>query len=106
MKWKWILAIAAVLLVAAALVLAYRQMNQERKADAERDKPMAAKSGASIGTNGEIVLTLDRETQTRIALRIEVAKAAKLKPELKGYGRVVDPAPLAALVAELETAEA
>jgi hypothetical protein len=106
MKWKWMFALGVVLLAAGGLVFAYHEMSKERKAEAEREKPVTAKSRVSVGTNGETILTLDRETQARIALKSEPAKPAKIKPEVKGYGRVIDPAPLTGLVAELDSAEA
>ena len=46
-------------------------------------------------------MTLDAETQNRIGLKVESPLAAQWQPELKGYGRVLDPAPLAALMADL-----
>lgn len=57
-------------------------------------------SRAQRGTNGEMVLKLDRDAQERAGLQVEPLAAARLSPEVKGYGRVLDPAPLAALVAE------
>ena len=55
--------------------------------------------------NGETILTLDVAAQKLVGLRIEPVRPAKLNPELKGYGRVLDPAPLLALVTELATAQ-
>jgi len=91
---------------AVALVFAYLEMSKERKLEAAREKPVAAKSRASFGTNGEAVVTLDEETQKRIALKVQPVAPGTITPELKGYGRVLDPAPLAALSAELAAAEA
>ena len=58
------------------------------------------------GTNGETFLKLDKETQSRMGLKTAPLAAASLKPEVKGYGRVLDPAPLAALLVESATAKA
>jgi len=58
------------------------------------------------GTNGESFLKLDAEAQRHIGLKIEPIAAAQLPPEVKGYGRVLDPAPLAALHIEGESARA
>lgn len=49
-------------------------------------------------------LHLDVAAQARLALKIAPAAAGTLPRELKAYGRVLDPAPLAALAAELFTA--
>ncbi|MDB6022897.1 MAG: hypothetical protein JWQ04_2754, partial [Pedosphaera sp.] len=46
------------------------------------------------------------ETQKLIALKVEALAAAQLPPETKVYGRVMDPAPLAALMTELASAQA
>jgi len=57
------------------------------------------------GASGEAILTLDRETQKRIGLKAERVLPATMNPELKAYGRVLDPAPLAALSLELVSAQ-
>lgn len=57
------------------------------------------------GTNGETFLHLDAKTQTLMGLRVSPLAAVKLQPEVKGYGRVLDPAPLAALLTEVAYAE-
>lgn len=95
--------VAAVVTVAAvvALIFAYREMSQERAAEAEREKPVASESKVSRNAGGETVLTVDEETQKRMALRIEPLVAMQLEPEVKGYGRVLDPGSLVSLVAEL-----
>ena len=43
--------------------------------------------------------------QQRIGLHVEALAAKSLPPEVKAFGRVLDPAPFVALVAELETAK-
>jgi hypothetical protein len=57
-------------------------------------------------TKGNVVVKVDAETQKLIALKIEPLAAAQLAPELKAYGRVLDPAPLVALMNELASAQA
>ena len=91
---------------AAALVFAYLAMSKERKLEAARDKPIAPKSRAGVGTRGEPIVTLDEETQKLIALKIQQLAAVIIQPEVQGYGRVLDPTPLAVLSAELASAEA
>lgn len=58
------------------------------------------------GTNGETFLKLNAEAQTRMGLKTAPLAAAQLKPEVKAYGRVLDPAPLAALLVEKAGAQA
>ena len=72
----------------------------------EPDQSNAEKSPVERGARGEMIVTLDAETQKRIGLKTETPLAAQWQPEVKGYGRVLDPAPLAALVVELGVARA
>jgi hypothetical protein len=102
---KILIAIIAVVAV-TALIFAYLKMSKERAAEREREKPVASESKVSRNASGEIVLTMDEETQKRIALKIAALAPIQLKPEVKGYGRVLDPAPLSSLVAELVSARA
>lgn len=80
-------------------------------ADADDAKP-APKAEAPEGptnsrdTNGNAVVKISGEIQKQIELKIETLPAAQMAPELKAYGRVVDPGPLAALLTELASAQA
>jgi hypothetical protein len=56
------------------------------------------------GTNGETILTLDTETQKRIGLEVANPVVMQWQPELRVTGRVADPLPLVAAVADLESA--
>ena len=60
----------------------------------------------SRDTNGNAVITMSQEMQKELGLQVKNPEALELGPELKGYGKVLDPAPLAALATELATAEA
>src|ERR1051325_5041874 len=55
---------------------------------------------------GRVVVHIDDETQGNMGLLVAVPEAAQVSPELKGYGRVLDAAPLAALMIELASAQA
>jgi multidrug efflux system membrane fusion protein len=103
---KRILLIAIAIAVAGGLIFAYLQMSKERAQEAEREKPVAAESKVSRNTNGETVITIDAETQKRLALKIEGLTAGRLPPEIKGYGRVLDPTSLSSLAADLMAARA
>src|SRR6266853_3367361 len=106
MKTRWIIALFAAAGVMAGLIFAYVEMSKEREREKEREKPVMAKSRVTPGTNGEAILTLDRATQKRVGLKAERVLPATINPEAKGYGRVLDPAPLAALSLDLVSAEA
>lgn len=70
------------------------------------EKKGEPESRVKRGPNGEILLTLDEETQKLMGLQTAEIAPAQLKPELKGYGRVLDPAALAAVAADVETSQA
>jgi membrane fusion protein, multidrug efflux system len=72
-------------------------------ADAD-EKPNATQPQIK-SMNGETVVTLDAETQKRIGLEITNLTAVEWQPEVKGYGRVIDPTPLIDLLNDLGRAE-
>ena len=53
------------------------------------------------GTNGETFLKLGKAAQEHVGLKITVLEAAELKPELKAFGRVLDPSSLATSLTEI-----
>ncbi len=55
---------------------------------------------------GQTVIKLDPNEQARIGLKVALLQAAEAPSEVKGFGRVLDPAPLAALATEGATAQA
>lgn len=67
------------------------------------EKPPASR--VSHGTNDDVIITLDAETQQRIGLAVTRLTATNLAAGVKGFGRVLDPLPLIQLVAELGPAE-
>jgi hypothetical protein len=60
----------------------------------------------SRDTNGNPVISMSDEMQGDLGILVKSPVAFQLSPELKGYGKVLDPAPLAALVTEVATAQA
>jgi hypothetical protein len=59
-----------------------------------------------LHTNGQTFVRLDKEAQEHAGLKVAPLAGATLKPEVKGYGRVLDPSPLAALLIESAAAGA
>ncbi len=53
-----------------------------------------------LHTNGQTLLKFDKEAQEHMGLKVAALEPATLKPEVKGYGRVLDPSPLALLLVE------
>lgn len=95
---------------ALQLILAAACLALAACAPHEADKPAEKKepekpSPVSHNEAGETVLKLDAETQKRIGLKLEPLAAATHRPEVKAFARILDPAPLTALVSELATAQ-
>lgn len=64
------------------------------------DQPAEAPDKAEVKAG----VMIDAATQERIGLKTEFPTATQWQPEIKGYGMVIDPAMLAAAVADLESA--
>jgi hypothetical protein len=80
--------------------------HEQAAAPAGDEKKEKSESRVSHGTNGETILTLDAETQKTMGLAVAPLESSELAPEIKGFGRVLDPAPLAGLVTDFAAAGA
>jgi hypothetical protein len=80
---------------------------QGKDADDQASSNQSSQTESRVrqGTNGEIVVTVDTETQKVMGLQVAVLSASQINPEMKGYGRVLDASPLAVLVTELSAAQ-
>lgn len=82
------------------------------KPDAKADSKDAEKKDAEPASrvtkdkDGLVSIKLDDETQKRLDLKVEAITATQFTPELKVYGSIVDPSPLAALITEFSGAKA
>ena len=91
-------------------------MKQRQAAPPAADKKEAAAAAPaeedeagpqlSRDTNGNPVISMSDETQGDLGILVKSPAACQMSPELKGYGKVLDPAPLAALATELAMAQA
>ena len=73
----------------------------------EQEAPVQAEeSFVQHDAGGQTTIKLDPNEQTRIGLRVASLQAAQAPSEIRGFGRVLDPGPLAALVTEGATARA
>src|SRR6266496_519656 len=81
----------------ASLLAACSKTGEEK----ESQNPKAEESHVKRDAHGEMIFTLEVETQTRIGLKAESPAAVQWQPETKAYGHALDPAPLASLMAEL-----
>ena len=102
---KKIILLFFVAVVAGASIWAFLKIRNHRLPEAEGEKQPAEVSRVQRSTNGETIITLDAETQKRIGLQVAALMVTNVSREIKGYGRVLDPAPLAALTAELVSAQ-
>lgn len=100
--------LAGVVLAAAgtALYLKYPQLGRGQESDEQAPAEQAAESFLQHDAGGRTLVKLDQETQTRMGLKTAPVVTAQISPEVKGYGRVLDPAPLAALMTEAMSARA
>ena len=80
------------------------------EAGAAEKQPAAAEEEAgphvSRDTNGLVVIAINDEAQGQLGLVVKKPQPFQMSPEIKAYGRVLDPAPLAALLNELAAARA
>jgi hypothetical protein len=91
------IATAAVLIVGCA---------KKEAAPADEKKSAEPESRVKRGTNGEVVITLDAETQKRMGLETVTLAATQFAPEIRAVGRVMDPAGVSSLVADFISARA
>lgn len=78
-------------------------------AKATEAKPVeeeAAGPRVTRDAHGNAVIALSDEARGKIGIQGTNPSPMQMSPELKGYGRVLDPAPLAALLLELASAQA
>jgi hypothetical protein len=94
------------LVILSIVLCACAQKKEEAPKEASGEKPAEAESHVKRGTNGEVIVTVEAKMQPTIGLQTAPLQPAQLNPELKAYGHVLDPSPLASIVAELVTAEA
>lgn len=79
----------------------------KREAAPATDEPNSAAAETHVhrGANGETFLQFDAATQKTIGLEVATLMAVKHEPEIKCFGRVIDPAPLAELLIQYRKAQ-
>ena len=93
---KLIIGLICGLALGGTAVWFYGPRRSAPEAKEEKKEENKEVSFVQHATNGETFLKLDKETQERMGLKTAPLRAARLKPQVQGYGRVLDPAPLAA----------
>lgn len=84
-----------------AIYLKYPRVEQQQEPEEQAEELFLQRDVA-----GRTLVKLNQDTQTHMGLKVQPLAAAQMAPEVKGYGRVLDPAPLAALVTEAASVQA
>jgi uncharacterized protein YukE len=102
----WVLALALLGGVATGAIFLYQRGKAERDKEAEREKPIETPSKMSRTKDGEIALEFPSDERSRLGLKTAPLLERSELPEVTSYGRVVSPALLLALEADLGSAQA
>jgi hypothetical protein len=102
MKNIWI-GIVIGLLAGGAAVWIWAGHHEGGEKETEKEA-VENKSHVVHDTNGETYLKLDKEAQEHAGLKMAALEPAELKPEVKAFGRVLDPAPLATALTDIAIA--
>src|SRR5579863_248832 len=105
-RQKWIAAAVSLLAVPVIFVWLFGGGSRDKGEGDEAEQVVSAPPKISRSSSGEVVVELSRDDQARIGLETEKVSAASRSQEATAYGVVLDPAPLAALNAELASTRA
>lgn len=92
---------------AVSLAPACRDSDHDHDQNAGHHGEAAVMSESRVkrAADGRVTVTLDAATQQRVGLKTALPQPATLNPEVKAYGRVLDPGPLGALISEVVNAQ-
>ena len=102
----WLLGLGIVAGVVVGLGYVYRVSREGQARERERDLPVQVPPKDNRTASGEPMVALEAEMRQRAALKLAAVAATTNSPETKGFGKVLDPSPLAALQGEWLAAEA
>jgi hypothetical protein len=106
---KPIMAFASAFLVGGLLITGCSRGGPEAPA-AEKKAPESAEEDAgpqvSRDAKGNVIITISDEAQGNMGLLVKKPEVAQVSPEVKGFGRVLDPTTLVSLINEFATARA
>src|SRR5436853_3668004 len=85
---KWIIAVVLAAGLIVVLGLAFIEGRDEIARERAREAPIKVAPRISRTPEGDLVVTIDRETQQRIGLEAKEVAAETLHPEVVAYGRV------------------
>jgi multidrug efflux pump subunit AcrA (membrane-fusion protein) len=87
---KWILTTIACVGLIGAGVLAYVAGQREIAEEREREEPIKTPPRVTRGPNGETIVKLDSDTQSRIGLKADLARSETVYPEIAAYGHLLE----------------
>src|SRR5881628_490144 len=85
---KWIVAFIVGAAIIVGLSFAFIEGRDEIAREREREAPIKVPPRISRTSEGDIVVTIDRETQQRMGLETTEVAAEIVHPEVAAYGRV------------------
>src|SRR3954468_19471638 len=88
-----ILGIIVGLALGGVVTWSYLKHHEEKPAEKKEEAKEAKR--VQQGTNGETFLKLSKEDQEHAGLKVAALEQTESSPEIKGFGRVLDPSPLA-----------
>jgi hypothetical protein len=96
------------LLLAPLLVVLLAGCSKTSKDAPAAAAPAEEEAGPKVSRdpNGQVIITISDEAQGELGLVVKKPEVFQMSPEVKAYGRILDPAPLAALLNELAAARA
>lgn len=85
---KWVIVLMASAAVIGALTFAFIEGRQEIAREREREAPIKIPPRISRTAEGDLVVTIDAETQNRMALETAALVRETVRPEVEAYGRI------------------
>lgn len=95
-----------ILILAGAIAAGIFVLKRHTPEAKPEEKPAAEEQKVTRNEKGQVVVKMSDEVQGNVGLLVSKPEAAQLSPEIRGYGRVMDSAPLAALMTEIAAARA
>lgn len=87
---KLVLAVVLTVGLVGLLIFAFIEGRAEIAREREREQPIKVAPRISRNQSGELIVTIDHETQVRIGLKTEAVTKQTVYPEIEAYGRLLD----------------
>ena len=87
---KLVLAVVLTVGLVGLLIFAFIEGRAEIAPEREREQPIKVAPRISRNQSGELIVTIDHETQVRIGLKTEAVTKQTVYPEITAYGRLLE----------------